>query len=839
MEWKSNMPLDLQYLRYCQPGNPFYAPPVVEDTGDTFDVSACATDGWSSKERHPWVNWLPTGWSFPRQGWKIHVSATSESAEAVLSSTAKFCFRTGIPFKHLATARDLLSQNSKYADRSAAGKFITIYPSSDEEFVTILEELDSRLTGNEGPYILSDKRWGTGPVYFRYGAFVPPPSNGSPFVSTLIDPDGNEVEDPRRPAYTPPDWAVLPEKVAIATRDDGDVHFPFKILNALHFSNGGGVYLAEALNNEYVPSGTRVVLKEARPYAGLDVEGIDAVTRLEHEANVLRSLKGLDCVPTYYGAFTAWEHRFIVMEHIQGQDLKREWMTRTPVLQTAPWNLHDKAYLDWVTNTVNLLDKSLSDIHEAGWLLGDIHPKNVIMRDGVKPCFIDFEFAHCKDPSWRCQQGAPGYEPFAGLTGFDADRWSMGMLELDLIYPQATIADQGNVWKIKQLLDRGAKSMAIPESVRTSIHGKTVDVLPGMYQDEVSDRAHSVDSLTDKAFQANIKRGLLNLMDLEDEGPLVPGDIALFADSGAENEVGYPYGAAGVIEQLHGSLSSRDIHGIDEWLSNRVSRICSAGLRGWEGLAHVAHRTGLDRTLDSLSCISRPEASDPTLWSGWAGVGLYQLASGGDPLKAAHQLEKHLDDKDQGESVGLLHGWCAAAIFFTRLYQQTGESKYISLATRAIEADLSRCVMTKNATLEFDEGWRTLPYLGVGSLGVGLAILELQRVTDTEIFSDSLSGIDAAATYYQCGQASLAHGLSGFLIYLMRRVRHRPSAALEEVISSHLQSLRLHSVTDETGLFFRGNQNLRLSADYLTGASGVLAALNEIFDDKPSLPFGV
>lgn len=80
---------------------------------------------------------------------------------------------------------------------------------------------------------------------------------------------------------------------------------------------------------------------------------------------------------------------------------------------------------------------------------------------------------------------------------------------------------------------------------------------------------------------------------------------------------------------------------------------------------------------------------------------------------------------------------------------------------------------------------------------------------------------------------------SGFLIYLMRRVRHRPSAALEEVISSHLQSLRLHSVTDETGLFFRGNQNLRLSADYLTGASGVLAALNEIFDDKPSLPFGV
>ena len=41
----------------------------------------------------------------------------------------------------------------------------------------------------------------SGPVYFRYGAFVPP-SDDAPFVSTLIDPEGNEVEDPRRPTYT-------------------------------------------------------------------------------------------------------------------------------------------------------------------------------------------------------------------------------------------------------------------------------------------------------------------------------------------------------------------------------------------------------------------------------------------------------------------------------------------------------------------------------------------------------------------------------------------------------------------------------------------------------------
>ena len=165
------MPLDLQYLRYCQPGNPFYAPAVVDETSQVFDVLHAGA-GWSSKTTYPWINWIPDEWSFPRQGWKIHVSATSENAETVISTTARFCFRAGLAFKHLASARDLLNQNSKYADRSAAGKFITVYPSSDEEFAFALDELDGLLAGGEGPYILSDKRWRSGPVYFRYGAFV-------------------------------------------------------------------------------------------------------------------------------------------------------------------------------------------------------------------------------------------------------------------------------------------------------------------------------------------------------------------------------------------------------------------------------------------------------------------------------------------------------------------------------------------------------------------------------------------------------------------------------------------------------------------------------------------
>lgn len=831
------MPIDLQYLRYCQPGNPFYSPPNASDEARGFDVDSRKAEGWQTKMTPPWVNWFPDGWVFPRQGWKIHVSATPSNAELVLSKTAEYCFQSCLPFKHLVNLDALLMQNGKYADRAGAGKFITIYPNSDEQFTVALNELDSLLSGEVGPYILSDKRWRGGPVYFRYGAFVPP-SKGAAYISTLIDPEGREIEDPRRPAYTPPEWAILPEGVSAEMVED-DIDFGFQMRSALHFSNAGGVYLAEAMTNDFVPVGTTVVLKEARPHAGLDASGVDALTRLVHEEEVLKELQNLDCVPAYYGSFMAWEHRYLVMEYVKGQDLKREWMMRTPVLHPVPWELDDSSYLQWVTSTVSLLDSALKSVHDAGWLLGDIHPKNILMRDGVRPCFIDFEFSHRMDSSWRCQQGAPGYEPAFGLSGVFADDWSLGMLKLDLIYPQATIADQGNVWKIDQLVQRGTKELAVPEIVSDSIRSSTLKVLPTTASRVAEERVQRLEGLSDTQLQKEIVRGVLSLLNWDGTGPLVPGDIALFSSEEAENLVGYPYGAAGIIEQLQRVPGTFDYRAADEWVAKRVGDIQSRGLRGRDGIFYVARNLGFTETLGALENVSIPLPNGPGLWSGWAGVGLCELASGGDPLEASHQLRILLQDGVQGESVGLLNGWCAAAILFARLYEITGESKYVSLATQAIDADLDRCVITKNGTLEYDEKWRTLPYLGIGSLGPGLAIIELQRVTDSQIFVDPLGRIDAAATYYQCAQASLAHGLAGFLIYLERRARHQPSAVLSEVISSHLSSLRLHAVIDDSGVFFRGNQNLRLSSDYLTGSGGVLAALHEVLDDGLALPFGI
>jgi len=86
------------------------------------------------------------------------------------------------------------------------------------------------------------------------------------------------------------------------------------------------VYLGRDLRTQ-----ERVVLKEGRPHAGLDVVGRDAVTRLTHERDILERLSGLDVVPALRDYFTLGDHHFLVQEFIDGNPLQRLLVRRYPL----------------------------------------------------------------------------------------------------------------------------------------------------------------------------------------------------------------------------------------------------------------------------------------------------------------------------------------------------------------------------------------------------------------------------------------------------------------------------------------------------------------------------
>ena len=835
------MPIDLEYLRFCRAGHPFYSPVDTSKASKRLDDGLELPKGWMSRRDTPWTMcWKPDAEALPEQGWKVHISATRKNSRRVLAKAFNFCINSGIAFKYLSTEADFDSQNSKYADRGAAGKFVTIYPASNEDFRLTLENLDEYLEGEEGPYILSDKRWKQTPVFYRYGAFKPS-APGSKYISSLKTLDGREVEDVRRPTYILPDWVEVPAFLNSTNNSDVDVDFPFKMESALHFSNGGGVYIATALTDEFVSTGTKVVLKEARPHAAVDTEGHDAVHRLNHEVRVLRELEPTGYVPKCYGVFKAWEHTFAVLEHIPGHDLKRTWMLRTPVLNPAPWNLHDEGHLKWLANTVNELDNALDAFHSRGWLLGDIHPKNVVMQDGVHPKFIDFEFAHALDPVWRSAQGAPGYEPAPGLGGVDADRWSLGVVELDLLLPQATLVDQGNFYKIAEVLDAAESSLGIDPSITDRIRQKTINRLTDTAPPDGPDpRSLSVNGMI-SAFAS----GILANINLDTDGPAIPADIAVYKEDKDQARVGYPFGLTGTLGALGvAGYALPDAKRVQaqQWITDRFDAIHSRGFSGRDGIELGLRQAGYLSVLDAVRTIKVPRPNDNSYWSGWAGVGLHALQdpfyTADDIEEAAEELQLLLEaDTNDDKAAGLLHGWSAAAIFWALAYEQYEQRpQFIEHCIAAIKRDLAQCNETTKGTIELDEGWRTLPYLGTGSIAIGIAIRELNRVTGRKEFQHELSKIHAAATYNQYGQGGYAYGVSGFLPYLNLCAKLGDHES-QEVTISHLDALRLHSICKDGGLLIRGNQGLRLSCDFLTGAAGVVGALASLEGRWSGIPF--
>ncbi|GAA0497621.1 hypothetical protein GCM10008986_25780 [Salinibacillus aidingensis] len=213
--------------------------------------------------------------------------------------------------------------NSKNANRSSSGKFITIYLINDQNFLELLDLLVSETKEFEkGPYILNDKRWKNSNIFYRYGAFERILNEHGEHC--IRDEKGKLIEDQRTPFYQVPDFVKNFDDYLdsmntseTAEKKEKSKLQKYKIETALNYSNSGGLYLASKKKDNQ-----KVIVKEARPNAGLDGRGNDALRRHQIERNALQKLSDVDGVVNLVEVFKEWEHRFLVEEFIEGQDLR-------------------------------------------------------------------------------------------------------------------------------------------------------------------------------------------------------------------------------------------------------------------------------------------------------------------------------------------------------------------------------------------------------------------------------------------------------------------------------------------------------------------------------------
>ncbi|MBB5870110.1 serine/threonine protein kinase [Allocatelliglobosispora scoriae] len=825
------------------------ADPLFYDTlyAATAEKSAFAVDsrdtpaGWERRDQDDWLVYAPTDLDLPLQGWKIHVSATLENADRVLEAIWDYCIPRGIEFKFLRSMQVLWLRSSKYAHRGYSGKLVTIYPPDEATCEKILVELGDLLEGEQGPYILSDLRWGSGPLYVRYGgfAFQYCVTESGQVVPGIADDTGQLVPDRRDPVFYIPPWVTVPDFLAphLAARNAVTVtDIPYRIDSVLHFSNGGGVYRGSDTR-----TGAEVVLKEGRPFAGLDGANTDAVARLDIEFEMLRRLAGVPGVPVAHDLFTVGDHRFMAMEFVDGRPLYRAIVRQYPMIDFAAGPAEFADYTAWALDVYGQVEAAILAMHERGVVYGDLHLYNILIRPDDTIALLDYEVASPVENLKRPALGNQGFTAPRGTTGFDLDLYALACLRLALFFP------------ITQLFWLSREKAAH----FSAIIAEHFPVPPDYLEKAVSVIAPDATVPADEPDWTELRDGMVKAItasatpDREDR--LFPGDIEQFRTGGG---LGLAYGAAGVLYALDVTGAGR-FPEWEQWLLDRAKDPKSGSMLGlYDGmhgvaftLEHLGHRQEALNLLDM--CLSDDWAQlNSELLGGLAGIGLnlqYFADRTGDAAlaqaaqRAAELVAERLGDEmsvpetSGGDNpyAGLMRGSSGPAWLLMRAYDRTGDPAFLDSAAVALRQDLRRCILRDNGTLEVNESWRSLPYLAMGSVGVGLALDDYLARRHDDQFTLASAQIRGAALLRFYVQPGVFGGRAGMLLYLAARAS-RPSEDPE--ILAQLRALSWHRLSYQGGIAFPGDALMRLSMDVATGTAGVLLATGSVLSGPMHLP---
>ncbi|MDN3268936.1 class IV lanthionine synthetase LanL [Streptomyces sp. MA15] len=436
---------------------------------------------WTVEADEMWCRLTPPSATVRKQGWKLHVSATSVSAPTVLEKALDVLLREESAFKFARSLEQVSVLNSRATPRGSSGKFITVYPRSDTDAARIALELHRATAGLAGPRILSDQPYAVNSlVHYRYGAFTGRRrlSDEGLLVWFIEDPDGNPVEDERTGTYSPPPWAVSPFP-APAQPSPSPRKAPggpvllggrFSVREAIRHTNKGGVY-----RGTDATTGRPVVVKEARPHVEADAAGRDVRDWLRAEARTLEKLAGTGLAPECLAMFEHGGHLFLAQEEIPGVPL-RNW-----VAEHFRDVGSEKYRTDALALTERLVDL-LAAAHEQGCVLRDFTPGNIMVGPDGELRLIDLELAVLEsDAALPTTVGTPGFSAPERLTGApvapSADYYSLGATvcfvlagRVPHLLPEEP-ADRTPQQRLAAWLDACAGTLRLPDGLTGMILG--------------------------------------------------------------------------------------------------------------------------------------------------------------------------------------------------------------------------------------------------------------------------------------------------------------------------------------------------------------------------------
>lgn len=339
----------------------------------------------------------------PEQGWKLHVSATPQSAASVLRACAEELFYSRTPFKVISDVSYLNRLDSPFAPRSQVGKFITVYPRNDIEAIALAGTLDRVTVGLPGPRIPSDRPLHAHSlVHYRYGAFKKMEIIDETGQIHYMKRSASGVLEPdvRQPWFERPSSLQDPFEAAnlvIRAADTGPIGQRYRVKHALGQQAKGGTYLADDFQ-----TGSKCVIKEARQYVQVDALGRDARDRLTHEHAIFEGLADFPWMPKVLDFFSQEDNVYLVTEYFPSQSLRNYVALRVQVGDYLSEPEVQRLFEDMI--------RILADVHCAGILYRDVTPNNFLISGAGEVRLIDFELAVLvNDQRPPFQKYTPGY----------------------------------------------------------------------------------------------------------------------------------------------------------------------------------------------------------------------------------------------------------------------------------------------------------------------------------------------------------------------------------------------------------------------------------------------
>ncbi|MCM0598445.1 class III lanthionine synthetase LanKC N-terminal domain-containing protein [Periweissella fabalis] len=366
----------------------------------------------------------------------------------MLNIVSQVCFENKISFKYIKSNYEFRKNISEEESPSSLGKYITIYPESENNAFYIMDTLKILLKDTDGPYIISDFKYkNANNIFFRYGInTVSDITDFSQF--TLYGPNGQEEQDiPHLSPYIPT-WINIP-KGWVSENEYSlliDKYEPYEILSQ---NSTGNIYIGKDNNN-------KVIIKEAK-LGTLKNGGFDTFSMRQNEWENMNSAAYF---PKKIEKIIEISSVFYIYEYIDG-------ITFDTFLSKNNFMLHTNKSKIIFDNVKDILDRIFNIIimlHSDGKTNIDIHARNFMIDKSGNVFIIDAETINYK--TYDIRSTGFWYESMKQMSVYQKDTVRLYLLVIYALGRQNYFLDMVSFFDIQKITYRYLSSILNIEELK-------------------------------------------------------------------------------------------------------------------------------------------------------------------------------------------------------------------------------------------------------------------------------------------------------------------------------------------------------------------------------------